>query len=564
MQTVIHAAIITLLFHMPSASTAQDQSALKFRIDAALRKEKPATMPPDSVTGIIVPHHLLAPDLIARGVWAASGRSVKRIILMAPDHFRLSPERFSTSRHPFAPTYAPLYVANSAIDHLLQHDDLVHQVETLDHEHGLTAVVPFLEHVFPDAELMPLIAGNATTPLQWQQMAGILKPLLDQDTLLVLSADFSHYLPLSQAVLRDQESLSIIAGRDPAHVADLVQPAHTDTKAALAIQLELQKEFFDSSPTILANRSSVDYGGPDDNTTTYITAAFVSKPSDGSALEYADQSILYFGGDVFLGRYLTRLLRQTDARLGGFQTIFEGTRGRPLIINLEGTLLEEQVFGVPENAHVMALEIARPALHDLNVQAASVANNHSFDLGQDGYRASLNTLKDIGITAIEAGKPADIGPIRALGLNFIRGRYIGKEKATSYSPETIKDLVCEMAAAPPLIAFVHWGQEFTRKMTERETAIANVLVSCGVSLVVGAHSHQASTDLVPIQGGRGLAVFSLGNLVFDQRPHWADGSLLELRTFQNGTIAARLIPVSNVFEGMEAASGKYRSKVVSD
>jgi len=43
-------------------------------------------------------------------------------------------------------------------------------------------------------------------------------------------------------------------------------------------------------------------------------------------------------------------------------------------------------------------------------------------------------------------------------------------------------------------------------------------------------------------------VFSLGNLLFDQTSPRGSGALLELRVFKQGTVAARLVPVPNLFE----------------
>ena len=65
---------------------------------AAIEAETPGFEVPKGVTGITVPHHLLAADLIARGFWAASAGDYDRIIPMSPDHFR------KVDRAPFATT----------------------------------------------------------------------------------------------------------------------------------------------------------------------------------------------------------------------------------------------------------------------------------------------------------------------------------------------------------------------------------------------------------------------------------------------------------------------------
>ena len=52
----------------------------------------------------------------------------------------------------------------------------------------------------------------------------------------------------------------------------------------------------------------------------------------------------------------------------------------------------------------------------------------------------------------------------------------------------------------------------------------------------------------PLRGGAAQMVFSLGNFIFDQSAPRGSGALLELRVFGQGTLAARLVPVPNLFD----------------
>ena len=63
----------------------------------ALAAERQPPAPSLHVTGIAVPHHVLAADLIARGFRAASGGQYDRIIIVSPDHFRRSRRPLNTS-----------------------------------------------------------------------------------------------------------------------------------------------------------------------------------------------------------------------------------------------------------------------------------------------------------------------------------------------------------------------------------------------------------------------------------------------------------------------------------
>jgi AmmeMemoRadiSam system protein B len=511
---------------------------------AAIARETPDFVVPQGVTGIIVPHHLLAVELIARGYWAASAGHYSRVIVISPDHFHRVGMAFGTTRNDLETVFGAVKSDAAGVAALLTHPELVEALPDVDHEHGIMVEAPFIRHFFPEAEVIPILASVNAGPAEWRAMTELLKPLVTPDTLVVQSTDFSHYRPLAEALARDQESLAAIATGDPEQMVPLLQPSHLDSKAAGYIQLALQKEVFGSHPVILANGNSVDYGGDAGSTTSYVVAAFVKDASDGTAFGYADQSRTMFAGDVLLGRYFLPALRDRAAWTKIRDVALGLTQRLKLIVNFEGVLLDGPVTGVGADAHVMVPDDAAPMLAALHVMAASLANNHANDLGPEGLAESVTQLKTLGIVPLAHGTISDLGDFRLLALNFVGGRMVGEAIA---DPQNL-DWVCGLNAAPPLVAFVHWGTEYTTEASAKERGIAAALARCGVSLIVGAHSHQASAEIEPINGGASQMVYSLGNFVFDQSSPRGSGALLELRVFRQGTVAARLVPVPNLFD----------------
>ncbi|MFN0264825.1 AmmeMemoRadiSam system protein B [Tepidamorphus sp. 3E244] len=514
------------------------------KIESAIASQE-GIASPQGVTGIIVPHHLVAADLVARGFQAASGGDYERIVVLAPDHFRAWDKGFVTSEAGFATIFGRVVSDGVVAKSMAEALPDVRLRDSLEHDHGLVAMMPFIRHHFPDVPVVAMLAGINTTPQQWRALVDALKPLLTPRTLVVQSVDFSHYLPHQRAVLRDQEVLSLLASGDSEGVRHLIQPDHLDTKAGLTIQMTLQREVFGSKATVIANRNSAEYGGDPNNTTSYITAVYVRDPEAASELEAPDQHIAYIGGDVLLGRYMTPLMLDDAARTEVASRLLQVTRGRPLAINLEGVIMEEPVAGLPEDAHLMLRELAVPMLKAMGVTAASVANNHARDLGEIGFEETLRILDEAGIAVIEHGKVADLGAARILALNDKAGR--NSAPALLDSPQAA-DLACGVSAAPPLVAFIHWGEEYVDQPGPREEEIARVLADCGVQIVVGAHSHQASGSIPQVPGKTANTVYSVGNLLFDQRGERVSSALLELRTFEQGTVAARLIPLPNLFD----------------
>jgi poly-gamma-glutamate synthesis protein (capsule biosynthesis protein) len=546
MRIVAAALLWVLAAGGPWAARAADNPFLPARdpvpLLAAIEAETPSFTPPAGVTGITVPHHLLAADLIARGFWAASTGHYDRVIIISPDHFHKVSKAFGTAREDLDTVFGVIGSDAAAVGAVAA-SPLVETLPTINYEHGVMAVAPFAVHFFPTAKVVPLLASVNATEADWAAMVEVLRPLITPRTLIVQSTDYSHYRPIGEAVARDQESIAAITAGDPAAIDPLLQPAHMDSKAAQYIQLALEREL-GSKPVILANRNSVEYGGSPDDTTSYVVTAYLRDPAAGTMFSYADQSRVMFAGDVLLGRYFLPALRDHESWTKLRDTVLGITRNTPLIVNFEGVLLDKPVVGLDFNAHLTMTEDAAPTLTALNVTAASLANNHANDLGAEGRAETVTQLKRIGVTPLEHGTVTDMGAFRLLALNFVGGKMVGEAIADA------DDLswVCSLHAAPPLVAFVHWGEEYVTTAGDEERRIADSLARCGVSLIVGGHSHQAADAIEPLRGGSAQTVFSLGNFIFDQSAPRGTGAMLELRAFKQGTVAARLIPIPNLFD----------------
>src|ERR1043166_8439469 len=222
------------------------------------------------------------------------------------------------------------------------------------------------------------------------------------------------------------------------------------------------------------------------------------------------------------------------------------TGGAPLIVNLEGALLEEPPEGLPVSVHAMNASLAIPILKALNVCAASLANNHSFDLGDVGISESERILADSGIIPLLHGKCADLGPMRVLPLNFIGGAL--REGYPIIYKDSVEDALYQIEAKPPLFAFVHWGTEYTTKPESSEYEIASSLHNGGVSAIIGAHSHQAAEKVEVRTGGEYTLCYSVGNFIFDQNASRSSAALFEVRLFNQSTFATRLVPLANLFD----------------
>jgi AmmeMemoRadiSam system protein B len=226
------------------------------------------------VTGLAVPHHLLAADLIAKALAMAAGQRYRRIIVISPDHFSRSSTCAAVTRRDFETILGPLTVDRAAVDILLT-NSLITESALFSHEHGVRAVLPFIAHYFAETEVVPVVLGKGCRHADWDSLAQTLASIITSDTLLIQSTDYSHYLAVDQAGQRDMETMDILMNGDPLGVFTLIEPDHLDSRACQYLQLLLQKTVFGASPAIIAHRNSSDYTLDDvAGTTSYIVQLY--------------------------------------------------------------------------------------------------------------------------------------------------------------------------------------------------------------------------------------------------------------------------------------------------
>lgn len=80
------------------------------------------------------------------------------------------------------------------------------------HEHSVEVHLPFLQVLAPGLPVLPLVAGDATVAEMTELVAAV---LADADTLLIVSSDLSHFLPVDEAVAVDSATLDRIVALEP-------------------------------------------------------------------------------------------------------------------------------------------------------------------------------------------------------------------------------------------------------------------------------------------------------------------------------------------------------------
>lgn len=501
----------------------------------------------EKLSGIVVPHHLLADRLVALGFRAASAFRYRRIIILTPDHFRRTTRMFATSARGYETELGPVAADAKAVRRLeAASPDLIEDSCLFDKEHGVRALLPFVRHYFPEASVVPVAMSVKAKRADWDALLAALLPIVTDDTLVVESTDFSHYLPQPVARRFDQQTLNVLASGSLDLIAALRQPDHADSVGALYVQAALQRRRFGAQPIVVANESSNAFAEqPMEATTSYNVVLFGKSTPGFNNPALAGTDVYYFAGDTNFGRAMKMALLDPDAAERVRHAVLALTRGRPLIVNLEGVILPNVPAGLDGLTLAMPEDITIRWLKDLNVVAVSLANNHANDLGASGLAETTRALNTAGIRHFAQGETLALPRLDVMGLTDLDSN--GAIQTRLISDDLLARLV-RADAGKAVLAMVHWGREYEAEPSPREINLADRMRLAGTAAIVGGHPHVASAGIVALAGGDMAAVYSLGNFLFDQTEAKASGQLVEVRVFPQGTLFLRTLPLPNLFD----------------
>lgn len=537
------ALLAAWLVTCPAAATSapfQAQIVDPQPVLAAIAAARPVDLGGAVVTGLVLPHHRVASDLIASGmVTAAQGPRPERIVMLTPDHFKRSPRTFATTVRDFDTAFGVVPVDRDAARALLASSEVASSI-LFEREHGIGELLPYVGRLFPGVPVLPVAIAVRSTRAQWDRLVDRLAPLVTPRTLIIQSTDFSHYLPRAQAARRDQQMLNVIAAGDLDALTRAQQPAHIDSRGAQYIHMRLQQRLFGAEPIVYGNYNSADTGATvAEDTTSYVAQVYAPAAAARVVFPVGDARTVCIAGDTFFGRHVAAWLARPAVRERLREQVQTRLRGCPLIVNLEGVLSDDG-----RAAHAMQLAMPRADtlqwLQDLGVVAVGVANNHSRDLGEGAYRDTVARLRGAGLQVLEDGQAQRVGPLWVTALSDLDNNPTPRRDLLA--PERIGRLSAADGGAGPAVAFVHWGREYVAQPGPREQALGAALRAAGAELVVGAHPHRASAGAALLGGLDALAVHSLGNFIFDQRGPRVSGAVLQLSVFAQGTWALRQLP----------------------
>ena len=487
-----------MVYPIPWSESSVEQIAEGIRI--AEREVVPS--PDYPIRGLIVPHHLTASQTIAAGTRMLRGQNVRRIVLLSPDHFHACPALLCTTKGTFRMPVNVVKTDNSGVDELLTHADTALQPELFGQEHGIFAVLPFLEHDLPGVPVVPVTLNTdfkwkAKKELIWKAIA----PLIDDGTVLVVSSDFSHYLPLKKSDQMDEATAQALFAKDIDGIMNLKNSDQSDCPGCLWVLARIADVFDFYNPSVIRHTNSA----------RILKEPDVQSTTSHFAIAFYENALLNSGDTAFAGDLtITRLSKDAQPRLSPPVAAFwSGTGSR--IVNLEGPLAP---YCPPQTNPYTFCNLQRVWLRITALGTHwGIVNNHMLDRFEEGISETQKI--------IEAAHEI---PVTADGYEDARMRIIPLTMLMNPVRDTPKmNLPQQYQRALELfsaknddrltVAFIHGGNEYHALVSDSDRASFEKLIDAGADAVIVAHSHVVSD----LQIYKGKPIFrGLGNFYFDQ------------------------------------------------
>ena len=204
------------------------------------------------------------------------------------------------------------------------------------------------------------------------------------------------------------------------------------------------------------------------------------------------------------------------------------------LANFEGTLTtstdrQDKTYAFKGDANYTEV------LTSAGIGAVNLANNHSYDYGEQGYTDTIAALdaakiKNFGDerTAVYETNGVKIG---LFGINAV-------ERSAEYvSPTMLKDIATlKTKGCNIVIGSFHWGTEGDYNVDETQTTLAHAAIDAGCDLVLGTHPHV----LQGIEKYKDRYIcYSLGNFCFGGNTNPKDfNTMIYQQTFtlENGEL----------------------------
>jgi AmmeMemoRadiSam system protein B len=160
--------------------------------------------------GAVMPHHLLVKkDIDELYAKLAQTHAYKRIIIISPNHFNNGYHYIETT-NAANEKFLGRGIDQPAFTKLIANNVVFDQSKKFYIDHGITNHLSFIGKYFPDAVIVPILIKSGADETRLNILAKTVSEIVDKDTLVLASIDFTHYAPEADAMKNDNRTIQLL------------------------------------------------------------------------------------------------------------------------------------------------------------------------------------------------------------------------------------------------------------------------------------------------------------------------------------------------------------------
>lgn len=207
------------------------------------------------------------------------------------------------------------------------------------------------------------------------------------------------------------------------------------------------------------------------------------------------------------------------------------------IANFEGTTAGNTVYAYQGYPLFNAPDEVLDAIKDAGFDILSTANNHTLDTRKAGVIRTIEQIKARGMEPIGTyvEKPETrvlIKEVKGIKFAFLAYTEMVNGLESTMTPQDLDAMVniinetkilediayAKSKNADIIIAYLHWGDEYSRIQAPRQEALADKLITEGVDIILGSHPHVIQpAQKIEYMGKTKFVSYSMGNFLSNQR-----------------------------------------------
>lgn len=213
---------IDVKFYMPERFTAGMQKAKQDQVSG-------------KINAVLVPHHLIAGELISGIFETIKNQGIKKVVLIAPNHFEKGSGNIQVTSVNWNTPFGKLE-STSLLDGYPKSSN-----ETLVSEHSVSGLAPYIQKYLPNAKAETVIVKHYTDTKDLEELASKIVNAWDSSTILIASVDFSHYLTYEESLLKDEFTRRLLVSLQEDKLPGLSND-YMDSPGTLAVMMKVCKK----------------------------------------------------------------------------------------------------------------------------------------------------------------------------------------------------------------------------------------------------------------------------------------------------------------------------------